>query len=275
VSQENVDLSRHFVAAFNERDVETMIALCDPRIEGRSAVAPIEGDYHGHEGLLSWHRDLQDVFGREIRIEPEAYFDLGERTLAYFTVHGRGRGSGVEVAMPTAVVARFHDGLMVEFRAYGQREEALRELGVPKDELEPIRPMTDSSNLDLVRSIYADWERGDFSRADWADPEIEFVIVDGPSPGRWTGREGLAQGFRGWMSAWEDWRAQADDCRELDDERVLGLVRFGGRGKTSGLEVAPMRGRGAHMFYVRNGKVTRLVAYWDRDRALADLGLEE
>jgi ketosteroid isomerase-like protein len=45
-----------------------------------------------------------------------------------------------------------------------------------------------SPNVDLVRSIYAAWERGDFSSADWAHPEIEYVIADGPT---------LAAG-RGW-----------------------------------------------------------------------------
>ena len=76
------------------------------------------------------------------------------------------------------------------------------------------------------------------------------------------------------FSAWDDYRQHPDEYRELDDERVLVVYRRSGRGKTSGLEVRQMPARSVNLFHVRNGQVTRFVGYWDRDRALADLGLE-
>jgi ketosteroid isomerase-like protein len=130
-----------------------------------------------------------------------------------------------------------------------------------------------SANLELVRSIYPAWQRGDWSSADWADPEIDFVGADMLPVMRAKGLAGLAQAWREFLEQWEEWRVEPVEYRELDDERVLVLIKLSGRGKSSGLEVEQMRAEGANLFHIRNGKVTRLVLYWNRDRALADLGL--
>ena len=129
-----------------------------------------------------------------------------------------------------------------------------------------------SENLDLVRSIFAAWECGDFSATEWADLELEYTIADGPQPGTWIGQ--MPKGFRDWTSAWEGYRTEAEEFRELDAERVLVLNRNKGRGKTSGIELSQLQARGAMVFHIRDGKVTHLTAYLERDRALADLGLE-
>jgi ketosteroid isomerase-like protein len=130
-------------------------------------------------------------------------------------------------------------------------------------------------NLDLVRSIYAAWERGDFSMGEWADPSIEFERVDGPAPGTWRGKDEIAAGVREMLSAWDDFRLSADEYREVDDKQVLVLARMIGRGKRSQADPAQLGATAANLFHVERGKVTRVVTYYDYDRALADLGLEE
>ena len=140
MSGENVELHRRGIAAYNGRDVEALIELCDPNIEFETEMAVGSSVYHGHDGMRRWHRDLEDAWGEHIRIEPEAFFDLGDQTLLFYVLHGRGRHSGVEVGMPNAQVVKWRDGLLVYWKAYVQREDALKDLGVSEDELEPIAP---------------------------------------------------------------------------------------------------------------------------------------
>ncbi len=138
---QNVELHRCAYEAFNARDVQAFIAYFDPSIEWNSAMTvPGGAVYHGHDGVRRWLGDLQDAWGDELRVEPEALFDLGEHTLAFAVLHGRGRQSGVEAAMPNAQVFRWRAGLGVYFKAYVNREDALRDLGVSEDALEPIAP---------------------------------------------------------------------------------------------------------------------------------------
>jgi hypothetical protein len=129
-----------------------------------------------------------------------------------------------------------------------------------------------SANLNLVRSIL-EWECGDFSRADWAHPEIEYMIADGPEPGSWTGLAGMAEGQRTILNVWEGFVGEGEQYLEIDGERILVFVHKSGRGKTSGMEIGQMPTNAANLFHIRDGRVTRLVVDWDRDRAFADLGL--
>ena len=122
-------------------------------------------------------------------------------------------------------------------------------------------------NVEMVRALYATWERGDFGSVEWAHPEIEYVIADGPEPRTTTGLAGMAETHRAFLSAWEDWRVEAEECLELDDDRVLVPFHFNARGKESGLEVGQVWTKGATVFHLRAGKVARIVQYLDRDHA--------
>ena len=130
-----------------------------------------------------------------------------------------------------------------------------------------------SANVEFLRSIYAAWPRDDYSSTEWAHPDVEFVLADGPDPCSWRGRAGMAEGWRAFLSNWGHYRFEVEEYRELDAERILVLIRVRGHGRTSGLELGQVGAEGANLLHVRGGKVVRLALYFDRDRALAGLGL--
>ena len=124
----------------------------------------------------------------------------------------------------------------------------------------PVRPPLELRSQRL--ELYIDVEPGD-------EPFYVAVV------------EGLGQSAdrcmvlrcHGVLSIPEDYRAEAEEFRELDGERVLVLQSYSGRGASSGVEIEQMGSKGAALFHLRGGKVTRLVLYTDRERALADLDL--
>jgi ketosteroid isomerase-like protein len=130
-------------------------------------------------------------------------------------------------------------------------------------------------NVEIVRAISEPWARGDFSSAKWAHPEIEYVIADGPAPGTWSGVSGMVRAWREILSAWDDWRGEAEGYRALDGGRVFVPFHFSARGKASGMEAGEVSTKGALLFQLRDGKVIKLVVYMDRADALEAVGLRE
>ena len=124
--------------------------------------------------------------------------------------------------------------------------------------------------MEIVRSIFADWARGDYASADWADPDIEFVGADAMES---KGINGLSERWGEFLEAWDHFSTLAEEILDASDDRVLALVRFRGRGRGSGTPVTDFSG--ANLFTFRDGKVVRLVLYTDTQEALEAAGLSE
>jgi uncharacterized protein len=71
---------------------------------------------------------------------------------------------------------------------------------------------------------------------------------------------------------WAELRFDPERFIDVDDERVLVLVRVDAKGKESGV---PVELRNAHEFTIRGGVLVRFKVYGDRDEALEAAGLEE
>jgi hypothetical protein len=60
---------------------------------------------------------------------------------------------------------------------------------------------------------------------------------------------------REFLTAWDDYRVEADEYRELDEKRVRGALTAQGRGKASGLDIDNgSRRRSVTLFHLRAGK---------------------
>src|SRR5215207_5551476 len=133
MSQENVKVVRGMHTAFGRRDLEGLLAACHPEVTYRAAITQIvegeAGDFHGHDGIRRWWRDLDDLYD-DLHSEVLEVRDLGERVLVVFHIHGRGKGSGVTRVEQLAQVATVRDGQVMEMRDFFSRRDALEAVGL-------------------------------------------------------------------------------------------------------------------------------------------------
>jgi ketosteroid isomerase-like protein len=124
MSQENVEMFRRNVEAFNRGDVEGWLETYHPDASFSPIGAPIAGVYRRHAGLRRWFADNRESF-ETFFVDFTDIRDLGDRLLVIGTIHLRARGSGIETDVPTAAVATWREGLRIEWKDYGDPAMAL------------------------------------------------------------------------------------------------------------------------------------------------------
>jgi ketosteroid isomerase-like protein len=72
---------------------------------------------------------MQEIWD-DFRIEPECFFDVGERVLVFVRTSGTGKQSGATVAIPAAHLYTLRNGHVARFQIFLDRHEALRAVGL-------------------------------------------------------------------------------------------------------------------------------------------------
>lgn len=130
-------------------------------------------------------------------------------------------------------------------------------------------------NVEVVRSVLEAWQRDDFEAfLAGTDPTIEWHtvlerLVEGPES-VYRGHEGIRRLWRFYRTGLEHFEIEAQELRDVGDDRVVFLGRFWWRGLASGIESESPFGA---VITVRDGKMIQSIDYLSHQEALEAVGL--
>jgi ketosteroid isomerase-like protein len=128
MSEENVEIVRQAVEAFNARDRDRLLGFMDPEIEFRSLFE--RKTYRGLAEMVQYREDL-DATLEEFHSEDDRFLDAGEDRVVYlYRVVGRGTGSGVPVSRENAILWQLRDGKLLKGEVFLDQREALEAAGL-------------------------------------------------------------------------------------------------------------------------------------------------
>jgi ketosteroid isomerase-like protein len=130
------------------------------------------------------------------------------------------------------------------------------------------------SNTDQARAAYAAWSARDldaFVQVFSEDVEVKPVLGRGLGASEYRGHSGLRRWFEEANEAWDELRVEPREFHEVGN-RLAVILRAIGRGRGSQVEVEAEL---VHVAEFRDGKVTRLEGFGNREQALKAIGRAE
>jgi ketosteroid isomerase-like protein len=140
MSQENVEVFRLAIDAFNRCDFDAALALCDPEVEwvGDPRVSGVQ-TRQGHPEVRQYLETIPRYW-EELRLEPERFIDRGDQLLVLARMVARTRRGGPEIDRQFDQVITMRDGKIVRGRWFLTRDEALEAAGLPVSGSRPSPP---------------------------------------------------------------------------------------------------------------------------------------
>ncbi len=128
--ERTVNALRAAYAAFNRNDIDGAVEFCDPQIEWTEpAEFPGGGAYHGRDAVKHYLAQSRAAWA-EVISEPERFIIAGHRVVVFVNARVRPKDSAQSQDVKVADVYTFRDGKAVAMRAFADRQEALRWVGV-------------------------------------------------------------------------------------------------------------------------------------------------
>jgi uncharacterized protein len=129
MSQENLELFRRGVEAWNAGDMEALAELYDPAVvmyhlEGW----PEPGPSVGRDAVMREWEQIAEPFPEGIRIEILELVDAGNNVVASYAWRGSGRGP--DAAMEMSMVLTVRKGKVITIQNFWDHDEALAAAGV-------------------------------------------------------------------------------------------------------------------------------------------------
>ena len=130
MSQENVEIVRDTIAAFNRGGVEAALEYFDPDIEWLGPPEWLEDRlYEGHDGIRKIAAVWTENFD-EYRLDVEKAIDAGDHVVALVYQRARIKGTGDRIEQPIGYDWEVRDGKGARVQVYFTWEEALEAAGL-------------------------------------------------------------------------------------------------------------------------------------------------